>query len=65
MNDHIKGLLALAFRAPEDSETFAALLSKLDNGDRGTNDLPGSSKDARLATGRSEGDEPVADDFSG
>jgi hypothetical protein len=30
MNDHIKGLLALAFCAPEDSETFAALINQID-----------------------------------
>jgi hypothetical protein len=65
MNDHIKGLLALAFSVDEDSETFAALLQQLDNGDRGTNDLPGSSKDARLSTGRSEGNGPITDDISG
>jgi hypothetical protein len=39
MTDHIKGLLALAFRAPEDSETFAALLSKLDNEAGGPDDI--------------------------
>jgi hypothetical protein len=47
MNDHIKGLLALAFSVDEDSETFAALLQQIDNGDRGTNDLPGSISDTR------------------
>jgi hypothetical protein len=38
MNDHIKGLLALAFSVDEDSETFAALLQQLDGNDRGVYD---------------------------
>jgi hypothetical protein len=48
MNDHIKGLLALAFSVDEDSETFAALLQQLDGNDRGVYDsLPGSVSETR------------------
>jgi hypothetical protein len=41
MNDHIKGLLALAFSVDEDSEMFAALLQQLDTGNvRGDKPCP-------------------------
>jgi hypothetical protein len=56
MNEHIKGLLALAFRTPEDSEPFAALLSQIDGSDRGVHDVQSENLDSGH---RDEADRPA------